>query len=124
MFEKSKKKTGLAPATFGAPSACEAAIPDGRKVWFVRGFHDPKVHVARVLASSKLYGGGNHYVISCPTFPYVIGFAHDEELFRTPEQAQVEADVWARKARDQRIQDLKDRRQDVERELELELMAA
>ncbi|MDO8416246.1 MAG: hypothetical protein Q7S87_08560 [Agitococcus sp.] len=64
-------------------------IANGTGVWFVRSASRPEMHLATVLSSSQFFDNtGHHYVIDCPSYPYVLGFADDNELFDSPEAAQ------------------------------------
>lgn len=64
-------------------------IPDGTAVRFFRDAHSTEHYAATVKQSHTLRNGGHHYEIDCPNFPFIVGFAHDEELFT--DLAEVEA---------------------------------
>lgn len=56
-----------------------------QKVWFYRdGMGEPAYYEATIVAIYPLKSVGSiglhHFIIQCPT-PFVIGFAHDDELF-------------------------------------------
>jgi hypothetical protein len=66
-----------------------ATIENGTMVRFLRTEHNLDNFAATVVGSHRLFGGdGHHYVIDCPDFPHIIGFAHDEELFINPADAE------------------------------------
>lgn len=66
-----------------------ATIANGVKVQFLRTEHNFEHFAATVVRSHRLIGGdGHHYEIDCPGYPSIIGFAHDEELFIDPADAE------------------------------------
>ena len=67
-------------------------IPNGTPVRFFRAEHDENHYAAVIKSSHRLaYQDGFHYEIVCDTFPFIIGFAHDDELFTDVAQADLAA---------------------------------
>lgn len=66
------------------------AIPNGTKVKYLNGHQVAELFDAIVKSSYPRYGGGFTYDIKCDGYPYIIGFALDDELF-VNEQDAVEA---------------------------------
>lgn len=65
-----------------------ATIANGGKVRFLRTEHNLEHFAATVIRCHRLYDGeGHHYEIDCPGYPSIIGFAHDDELFINPADA-------------------------------------
>jgi hypothetical protein len=57
-------------------------LPIGADVYFLRAEHDLRIHPAKVVNCYRMYGGdGFQYTVECPTFPVVLGFAQDDELY-------------------------------------------
>ncbi len=60
-------------------------IEVGADVYFVRVEHDLNMHHAKVTAKHFLKGSAEEpeyrYELSCPTFPFVLGWAEGHEVF-------------------------------------------
>lgn len=57
-------------------------LPIGAEVYFLRAEHDLHIHPAKITSCYRMYGGdGYQYEIECPTFPVVLGFAQDDEVY-------------------------------------------
>lgn len=57
------------------------SIPIGTSVWFLR-LGDVVPYPATITSVHPFYqSDSHHYVIDCPLYPYVIGYAGDEEVF-------------------------------------------
>jgi hypothetical protein len=79
------------------------AIPNGAIVRFLRSAHSAEHFEAIVRQSHRLAGdAGHHYEIDCAGFPFIIGFASDEELFTDVRLANL-ASTEAKHAATQRI---------------------
>lgn len=111
-----EQRKPLAPKS--PESELRESFKNGSKVWFVRGEQDIGLHPASIKSSHRLYGGqGHHYEIDCPTFPFIIGFAQDEELFVHEEDAKAAVNNLRRIAAESRKAELEEALQKVESEL-------
>lgn len=71
----------------------EPGIPVGTEVYFVRSTQSAEYYKATIEAAYARWTSRTYvYEINCPGFPYVIGFAHDSEIFTDLKKAQAEAD--------------------------------
>lgn len=95
------------------------AIPNGTKVRFFRPAHHINHFEAIVRRSHRLSGGkGFHYEIDCKEFPYVIGFAHDEEIFVDVELANAAVKVARTAYVESKRKELLAKKQQIEAELD------